>query len=312
VVGNFGKDWTSMKKLALVTLLAVAASWLLSETGPPAPPPTPPQAELGQANIIYRSVKPSALPEPPSPPESPRVVVAPVPPSPPRVIRTTPRRKADPARSRLASATSPATTTAPSWFPESEIDEEARSRPDASGVRVLVGRVSVSEDRARQDLRKTLEREVSEWVAADVPPTWKVPAPLIVRMIRGSYVQKVTRNLRPATGEPAPAPGPEAESPSALDVPGLDHLYILYRAGQQVEFSPQRKARIIEAYRKDLATQRMQRMGGGLALALGLLAVMSGYIRADEATRGYYTNRLRLAAVAGLGVAGVAAYRFLG
>jgi hypothetical protein len=39
---------------------------------------------------------------------------------------------------------------------------------------------------------------------------------------------------------------------------------------------------------------------------------MSGYIRADEATRGYYTNRLRLAAVAGLGVAGVAAYRFLG
>jgi hypothetical protein len=292
-----------MKKLALVTLLAVAASWLLSETGPTAPlPPSPP--ELGQANIIYRSRKPPEPPRPPGPPEA---------------VKAGPWAKADRARAKRASSTRPAalveSTSAPSWFPESEIEEEARARLDASGNRVLVGRVSVSEDRARQDLRKALEREVSEWIAADVPPTWKVPDRLIDRMIRGSYVQKVTRNLKPTAVEPIPLPGPEAEtsaeSSSSLDVPGLENLYTLYRAGQQVDFSPQRKARIIETYRKDLATQRMQRMGGGLALALGLLAVMSGYIRADEATRGYYTNHLRLAAVAGLGVAGVAAYRFL-
>ncbi len=55
----------------------------------------------------------------------------------------------------------------------------------------------------------------------------------------------------------------------------------------------------------------MQRLGGGLALALVGLAVLSGYIKADEATKGYYTNRLRLAAAAGLGAAGVVAYRFL-
>jgi hypothetical protein len=176
---------------------------------------------------------------------------------------------------------------------------------------VLVGRVSVSEDRARKDLRKTLEREVTEWISADVPPTWKVPAPLIDRMVRGNYVQKLTRSLKPSTGEPGPETEAEADSPSDLNVPGLENLYTLYRAGQQVDFSPARKARIIETYRKDLATRRMERLGGGLALALGLLAVMAGYIRADEATRGYYTNRLRLVAVAGLGAAGVAAYRFL-
>jgi hypothetical protein len=299
-----------MKKLALVTLLAVAASWLLSETGPPAPPPP---------TVLIAEVAP---PRPPMPP------MVPAPPSPPEVIKTVPWRKAEPARSKSKRTSSPTklATTAlvstvpasavPSWFPQSEIEEEAKARPDAAGNRVLVGRVSVSEDRARQDLRKTLEREVSEWVAADVPPTWKIPTPLINRMVRASYVQKVTRNLKPTTGEPTLAPVPDAESeadsPSTLDVPGLENLYTLYRAGQQVDFSPQRKARIIETYRRDLATQRMQRMGGGLALALGLLAVMSGYIRADEATRGYYTNRLRLAAVAGLGVAGVAAYRFLG
>ncbi len=64
-------------------------------------------------------------------------------------------------------------------------------------------------------------------------------------------------------------------------------------------------------YRQDLATQRMQRLGGGLALALAALAVLSTYIKADEATKGYYTNRLRLVAAAGLGVAGVVAYRLL-
>ena len=48
----------------------------------------------------------------------------------------------------------------------------------------------------------------------------------------------------------------------------------------------------------------MQRLGGGLAVALAGLAVLTGYIRTDEATKGYYTNRLRLAAAAGLGAAG--------
>ena len=55
------------------------------------------------------------------------------------------------------------------------------------------------------------------------------------RMVRGTYVQKVTRNLRPTTGEVIPVPVPEAESSSSLDVPGLENLYTLYRAGQQVD-----------------------------------------------------------------------------
>ena len=32
-------------------------------------------------------------------------------------------------------------TSRPSWFPESEIEEEAKARPDASGNRVLIGRL---------------------------------------------------------------------------------------------------------------------------------------------------------------------------
>ena len=58
-------------------------------------------------------------------------------------------------------------------------------------------------------------------------------------------------------------------------------------------------------------TRRLGFLGSLLALVLIALSALSAYIRADEATKGYYTNRLRLAAAAGLGVAGVAAYRFL-
>ena len=52
-------------------------------------------------------------------------------------------------------------------------------------------------------------------------------------------------------------------------------------------------------------------LGGGLGFALTCLAAVAGFIRADEATKGYYTNRLRLLAAAGVGAAGVAIYQAL-
>jgi hypothetical protein len=41
------------------------------------------------------------------------------------------------------------------------------------------------------------------------------------------------------------------------------------------------------------------------------LASVSGYIRADEATKGYYTNRLRMLAAAGVGAGGVLIYQMV-
>ncbi len=51
--------------------------------------------------------------------------------------------------------------------------------------------------------------------------------------------------------------------------------------------------------------------GGILAFVLVCLAALSGYIRADEATKGYYTNRLRMLAAAGVGAAGVIVYKMV-
>ena len=45
------------------------------------------------------------------------------------------------------------------------------------------------------------------------------------------------------------------------------------------------------------------------AFVLICLAAVSGYIRTDEATKGYYTNRLRMLAAAGVGAAGVVIYQ---
>ena len=305
-----------MKKLLLVTLLAVAASWLLYEARQAGD--ERPAAFAGGETFEHKAVRVGKhvvlrLDDERAPLPPVRELVPPLPPeppSPPESIRTIPWRKGDGSRSKRASALpapsakpNPSAKTPPSWFPKSELEEEAKARTDAFGSRVLVGRVSASEDRARRDLRQRVEREVADWIAADVPTTWKVPASVIVGMVQGSYVQEVARSLTTAP--------PEAESPSTAEIPGLDGLYTLYRAGQKLDFSPSRRAQIVQMYRRDLAAHRMQRLGGGLALALVGLAVLSGYIKADEATKGYYTNRLRLLAAAGLGAAGVAAYRFL-
>jgi hypothetical protein len=58
---------------------------------------------------------------------------------------------------------------------------------------------------------------------------------------------------------------------------------------------------LVEAYDRELVRHRLATLGGTLAFVLICLAAISGYIRADEATKGYYTNRLRMLAAAGVG-----------
>jgi hypothetical protein len=292
-----------MKKILLVTVLAVSASWAVRELRQSSSDPRDSLVGFQARHDDHRPSRIVDLDEPvePIPPVPP---LKPVEPPRPRSIRSMLRKPGKPNRPAPAEAIAKAPSI-PSWFPKTEVEEESLAKPDASGSRVLVGRLSASEDRARQDLQKLVEREVSDWLAADVPPSWKLPAPLLESIVDGSYTQEVARNLIPTATES----GSESEATATPEIPGLDGLYTLYRAGQKLDFSSERRTAIVAEYHRELATQRMQRLGGGLALALVGLAVLSGYIRADEATKGYYTNALRLAALAGLGASGVAAYR---
>jgi hypothetical protein len=86
---------------------------------------------------------------------------------------------------------------------------------------------------------------------------------------------------------------------------------IMNRQILRADFSPEMQAKLIQARDREIGGQRIAALGAILACLLIVLGTVSGYVRADEATKGYYTNRLRLLAAAGIGAAGFVAYRVL-
>jgi hypothetical protein len=124
---------------------------------------------------------------------------------------------------------------------------------------------------------------VTEWLElAGVPRSWKPPAQLIDGMIIDSAVEPVVKDYG-----------------------------TLYVAKLRLNVSPEQRSNFVESYQRELVQRRMVLLGGGLGFILVCLGAIAGYIRADEMTRGYYTNRLRLLAAGGVGAAGVLIYQML-
>ena len=138
--------------------------------------------------------------------------------------------------------------------------------------------------RAEDDLQVQVMRSLGDWLTEDgVPADWQPPRRLVNRMKAGKvYVEPVR-------------------------VADQD----VFRASMEVDFSPGLKREFLEAYRRQEGGRRLVDLGGMLAFVLACLAAVNSYIRADEATKGYFTNRLRLVAAAGVGAAGVAIYQLL-
>jgi len=195
-------------------------------------------------------------------------------------------------QAQIQPPSSPATTTI-------SVAQEARP----SSERTIAGRLSATDDRARADARLQLEREVADWITPEVPPAasfvnpktgspelaatklpyrWRVPTRLIDRMIRETRVRPVVRDYG-----------------------------TVYEAMVVADFSAENRAAILAAYQEDLVRHRLTLLGGRIAFLLTCLAALAGYIRADEATRGYYTHWLRGVAAAGVGASGVLIYQML-
>jgi hypothetical protein len=138
-------------------------------------------------------------------------------------------------------------------------------------------------DRAVADARHKLDRDVSDWLArAGIPRTWQPPKRMIDRLIR------------------------------TTDMKHSDFKYaVMHKQVYQVDFSKSTSDLLVAAREREIGGQRLLMLVGGLAFLLVALGAVSGYIRADEATKGYYTNQLRVATALGLGAAGYVAYRFL-
>lgn len=158
---------------------------------------------------------------------------------------------------------------------------KAQSEADAKVEPLVVaGQLSATEERARKDGFVQFEKAVAAKLQPDVPRTWKLP-------------RKLVEGLRPV-----------------VTVSNHPRDYgTMYTAEYKAKFTGRERARLVEAYRHEQRLQKLTVYGGGLAFLLVCLGTLSGYLRAEEATKGYYTNRLRLAAAAGVGAAGVLIYQ---
>jgi len=170
------------------------------------------------------------------------------------------------------------------WF--GPMDRSLRSMTrkwtEPAGTREIVGRLSATEPRAVADARVQLERAADDWLTPDVPRSWKAPSGLIDAMVLDTQIQPVVKDYG-----------------------------TLYEATLRADFSPDRRDKFVRVYERELVARRLALLGGVLGFVLACLAALAGYIRADEATKGYYTNRLRLVSAAGVGAAGVVIYRIL-
>jgi len=146
----------------------------------------------------------------------------------------------------------------------------------------VTGRLSATEERARKDARARLESVLAGKLEPEIPPHWKVPAEMVDGMIQEVVITPRERDYG-----------------------------TVYEATLKVNFAPSMRAEIVAAYHRQEVVKRLVTLGAVLAFVLACLAAVSGYIRADEATKGYYTTRLRIAAVAGVGAVGVLVYRML-
>jgi hypothetical protein len=152
------------------------------------------------------------------------------------------------------------------------------------GTRVRVfavrGLLSATEQRAERAAHNQLKSKVLEWLSPEVPRSWTPPEELLNAMVLETQVRPVVTND-----------------------------YTVYEGTLKVDGSPERRATLVEAYNREVVRHRLLGLGGALSFVLICLGAICSYIRLDEATKGYYTNRLRILAIAGVGTAAVIIYR---
>lgn len=184
----------------------------------------------------------------------------------------------------------------PDWFSIASEGHVAASGDPIASTLVVKGRRSYSERRALDDARRQLERAVIEWLVPDVSEDWNPPAEQLEAMIEAKYVDEIPVDPRQLG----------LDEDLVAELP--DRLFV---AALKADVSSDRRDDLIDTYRRQVGAERITLLGGLGVFVLACLAILAVYIRADEATKGYYTNRLRLVALAAAGAAGAAVSRFL-
>jgi hypothetical protein len=152
---------------------------------------------------------------------------------------------------------------------------------------VVTSELWATRDEAKQDaLAKAAirTREFAAQVAPRIKTAWQVPAWLLEdhMLTDRIYVEEVDWTYGP-----------------------------MYRAHLLINLSPENRQLLLNSWHQELVRHRLGQVGGALAFVLVCLATVLGYLRLDDATRGYYTGWLFAAAAAVVGGAGAALYAWV-
>jgi hypothetical protein len=79
----------------------------------------------------------------------------------------------------------------------------------------------------------------------------------------------------------------------------------MYRAHLRLDVNSKLRQALHDSWNEQLVTQRLTTLGTGLGMVTIMLATVAGYFRLNELTHGQYGRRLKLAAVALIGAAGL-------
>jgi hypothetical protein len=166
--------------------------------------------------------------------------------------------------------------------PHASSADVASTAPVSFGSEPVTGLISATEERAKAEALRKLQDLVVKWLDPQVPASWTPPPRLLDAMVLETRITPVVKDYG-----------------------------TLFEAALKIDASRERRAQLVEVYNRELVERRLMTLGGTLAFVLICLGAVSGYIRTDEATKGYYTNRLRMLAAAGIGAAGVVIYQLV-
>ena len=167
-----------------------------------------------------------------------------------------------------APAADDATVARPEWL------ELAKQNKLPLHADVVASELWATRDEARDDVLEKASVRALEFAADSVPKLrnkWQVPTWLVRdRLLR----------------EP-------------IFVEEVDWTYgTMYRAHALLDLSPQKREALLSAWHEVVLRERLAQIGGGLAFVFISLVTLFGYLRLDDATRGYYTRWLFTGAAA--------------
>lgn len=168
------------------------------------------------------------------------------------------------------------------FAPLSREPEQNATRAEGAS-KIIRGMPMATIPRARDSAREQLTRALGEWLRpSGLPDGWQPPPEVVDRLVQWGAVETIAHDY------------------------GTVYIQQL-----RLDTSEHARQQVVEAFERQEAGRRLVRLGGLLGFILTCLLALTTYIRADEATRGYYTNQLRLAAITGVGATGYALYRIL-